>query len=332
MTAPDLDDFDLDLSDLLQTRPAPADGAHRARRAAGRRRRLRMGGAVAAALALMVAAVAVFDDGSGDNSESLVAGPSVAAEDRFSLRRVVREYAAPCEGDDLPGREETCFDLGAPIVDASHVASVEVIEAGGDSQLGLELTGPAAQALDEYASSHLEERVAIVADAVVVGAPTIQQREFRGKVHIQAQDGFSRAEAKRLAAIIAGDAEVKTRTVGAPPAPPDNTKAEAACRTAIPELRDGRETLASANQQDVDVLRRVAAASGQELPEALRSTKSKAVALCLTHAANERPRRCSDGTYRVDGIHRAVEFDGTPLGEMPPFPDSCTPPKTESNS
>jgi preprotein translocase subunit SecD len=70
----------------------------------------------------------------------------------------------------------------------------------GQAAIDLGLTPVAAAALDNYAALHFGQQFAIVLDGTVISAPTIQAREFGGRV--QVSGGFEANEPARLLTIL----------------------------------------------------------------------------------------------------------------------------------
>jgi preprotein translocase subunit SecD len=101
---------------------------------------------------------------------------------------VNQELAPPCIPQALPelqgGQAVRCFQLGPPAVDASDVASAEVVvnDVAAVQQVTFQLSPEGAARLDALAKAvGLRGRAAIVVDGSVVSTPRFESTEFQGQ-------------------------------------------------------------------------------------------------------------------------------------------------------
>jgi preprotein translocase subunit SecD len=137
---------------------------------------------------------------------------------RLEFRPVVAETAPPCHTatgaagvgerqipETAGGRQRTCFDLAAVVLDGSSVANASAsppLAAEGWS-VGLSFTPDGGASFDHVASTMLNQRLAIVVDDRVLSAPFIQSAQFNGRAVITgAGGGFTKQEAESLASVL----------------------------------------------------------------------------------------------------------------------------------
>lgn len=119
---------------------------------------------------------------------------SAQAENLVELRYVLAKQtdgalAAKLDGDDLWLSPEV-------VVSDSDFEQVSVVAQEQEFSILLKLGKHGAKRFDEFAESHLEERLAILVRGKVVSAPVVRERKFGGMIEIAGN--FNEKEALAL--------------------------------------------------------------------------------------------------------------------------------------